>query len=356
MITPQRLAQVAQAAPYRRAEHRCRSTRGSEDVLLLLSAAGITPPSTSTWAATWLRRTTTALLVASALLAGGGATAPPAYAYNCVNVVLRDPYWGSHRRIIQSGGVAAGFGAAFARNGFVVNNTPSVGAIMVWPAGYGGASGAGHVGIVTGVNGNGTVAVRHENWPYGRAEHIQVFPVLAGHRFVHRAGARGAAQVAGQAAPEAEEPSQSEPTTAIVATTPEPVRLEGAPPPAGGAPEAGPPVERGPLAGSLAIPRGPGGSAVLKEIVVENDAIRAALERLLAGEEDAGAAATLERLLTGEEDAGAAAAPAPSSAGAEDTGGPAPEAVTAGSESAGEDAVQPGLTHRPAEEGHKALS
>jgi hypothetical protein len=130
-----------------------------------------------------------AIAAALALSLIGPLTLAPQAAYaagfNCVNVVLRDPYWGQYRRIVTSGGIAAGIGNAFARSGFAVDGAPDVGAIMVWPSGYGGAAGAGHVGIVAAVNGNGTVVVRHENWPYGTAEHLQTFAVLPGHRFVH---------------------------------------------------------------------------------------------------------------------------------------------------------------------------
>lgn len=110
----------------------------------------------------------------------------PAFAYyNCVNVVLRDPFWGQYRRAIQSGSNAAGVPGGLARAGFVVDGTPSVGAVMSWPAGMYGASSVGHVGIVTAVNGDGTVFVRHENWPYGSAEHVQAFTIRPGMEFVH---------------------------------------------------------------------------------------------------------------------------------------------------------------------------
>jgi hypothetical protein len=131
-----------------------------------------------------------AIAAALALSLIGPLTLAPRAAYAagayCVNVLLRDPYGGQYRRIVPSGGAAANIGNAFARSGFAVDGAPDVGAIMVWPSGYGGAAGAGHVGIVAAVNGNGTVVVRHENWPYGTAEHLQIFAVLPGHRFVHR--------------------------------------------------------------------------------------------------------------------------------------------------------------------------
>ena len=124
-----------------------------------------------------------ALALVAVLTAGWDVR--PAYAANCVNVLLRDATWGQYRGVVLSTGSAAGMGAAFARNGFAVDGVPDAGAIMVWPGGAYGASGAGHVGIVAAVYGNGTVLVRHENWPIGSGEHLQVFAVSPGHRFVH---------------------------------------------------------------------------------------------------------------------------------------------------------------------------
>lgn len=46
------------------------------------------------------------------------------------------------------------------------SSTPRVGGIMIWRPGQGGASGAGHVGIVIGISGN-TVRIRHMNWGGG---------------------------------------------------------------------------------------------------------------------------------------------------------------------------------------------
>jgi surface antigen len=109
----------------------------------------------------------------------------PAYAYNCVNVVLRDPYWGQFRHIIESGWNAAGMPGALARSGFQVDGAPSIGAVMSWPAGQYGASGVGHVGVVTNVHDNGTVQILHENWPYGSAAHLQTFAIRPGMLFVH---------------------------------------------------------------------------------------------------------------------------------------------------------------------------
>ncbi len=129
------------------------------------------------------------LIAIASSLAGlslAGLAPRPVYAYNCVNVVLRDPYWGQFRAIVERGQNAAGIGSAFARAGFAVDHVPAPGDIMVWPAGYYGASSTGHAGIVVAIEGNGTVLVRHENWPYGTPEHLQAFTVRPAHQFVHR--------------------------------------------------------------------------------------------------------------------------------------------------------------------------
>jgi surface antigen len=134
-----------------------------------------------------LYRIFVAMLVSLMLTAGMIHGTRPAYAaYNCVNVVFRDPYWGQFRGIVESAGNAAGIGSAFGRRGWTVNNTPSAGAVMVWPAGYFGASGIGHVGVVVEVRDDGFLLVRHENWPYGASERLQTFPLRPGYQFVHR--------------------------------------------------------------------------------------------------------------------------------------------------------------------------
>ena len=132
-----------------------------------------------------------ALATAVAALPGPG-TAHAGDAYNCVNVVLRDPYWGQFRRTIQTASNAAGIAPALERAGFRVTEGPSVGAIMWWPPNYYGASAAGHVGLVDAVHADGSVRVRHENWPYGSPERLQTFPSRAGYRYIHRPDASGA--------------------------------------------------------------------------------------------------------------------------------------------------------------------
>ena len=128
-----------------------------------------------------------ALLQASPRAAHAAARASDVY--NCVNVVLRDPYWSQFRRIIESGWNAAGVAPALERAGFLVTDAPSIGAIMWWPPNYFGASDVGHVGIVEALRENGSILVRHENWPYGSPEWQQTFPPRTGYRYVHRADA-----------------------------------------------------------------------------------------------------------------------------------------------------------------------
>ncbi|SEV99436.1 CHAP domain-containing protein, partial [Aliicoccus persicus] len=52
--------------------------------------------------------------------------------------------------------------------GYSVNNTPSVGAIMVFAQGQGGANSYyGHVAIVESVNGDGSINISEWNWTHG---------------------------------------------------------------------------------------------------------------------------------------------------------------------------------------------
>ncbi|HEV2126819.1 MAG TPA: CHAP domain-containing protein [Chloroflexota bacterium] len=152
----------------------------------------------------------TIIAIASVCVLTASAVVSPrpgyAYAYNCVNVVLRDPYWGQYRHIVESGWNAAGIAPRFAQNGWVVDGTPSACAIMSWPPGYYGASNVGHVGVVVEVY-DGSVLVRHENWPYGSGERLQTFPLRPGYQFVHKPDAALAhAVIAGT---EAEVPAES---------------------------------------------------------------------------------------------------------------------------------------------------
>jgi hypothetical protein len=140
--------------------------------------------------------------VVATLAAATAAAALPGrvFAYNCVNAVMRDPYWGQYPGVIQSGGMAAGVADAFAREGFSVDGTPDVGAIISWPPGAYGASTVGHVGLVDAVLDAVTMLVRHENWN-GNPERTYQTALRPGMRFVHRKPAERAADApAGQPA------------------------------------------------------------------------------------------------------------------------------------------------------------
>lgn len=59
--------------------------------------------------------------------------------------------------------------ANWAKNTGNLSATPQLGDVAVWGAGQGGAAGAGHAGIVTGLGGGG-VQVTSTNWPAGSGE------------------------------------------------------------------------------------------------------------------------------------------------------------------------------------------
>ncbi len=131
-------------------------------------------------------------VAALALLVGGIA-----YAYNCVDTIKADSYWGT-----GSGGHyydanltctdrAGLFYTCPDRSKYPVNGTARVGAIMVLePGRCGAASYWGHVGIVTGVS-SGSILVREQAWgPKGSNEppgtHSHAYP-CSGMWFIHRA-------------------------------------------------------------------------------------------------------------------------------------------------------------------------
>lgn len=153
---------------------------------LLLNPA-LSPAAFVPAACRWLVSSTPRRIAGTLALAIGLAVAPVSRAEaaaNCVDVVLRDPYWSQFRPIVETGVNAAGVPWALARHGFVVDGTPSVGAIVAWPPNYYGASSAGHVGIVADIYEH-AILVRHENWPYGSPEWLQVFPLRPGFLYVH---------------------------------------------------------------------------------------------------------------------------------------------------------------------------
>lgn len=111
---------------------------------------------------------------------------------NSINVGARSPAPRAGPRVVAHGGGSCGnhfaygqctwyvasrrcipwFGSAYqwlsqaAAAGYATGHTPAVGAVAVWYAGQGGASGAGHVAYVEAV-GNGTFTISEMNWNGG---------------------------------------------------------------------------------------------------------------------------------------------------------------------------------------------
>jgi surface antigen len=120
----------------------------------------------------------TTISLASSVRAAHAAT-------NCMNVLVRDAYWGAQFDVYRWVTYARNLHEAFADAGFTIDGEPSTRALMVWGRNYGGAAWTGHVAIVEAVIDEGTVLVRHENWPRGSREHVDTIDVLPGHRFIH---------------------------------------------------------------------------------------------------------------------------------------------------------------------------
>lgn len=104
---------------------------------------------------------------------------------NCINVLGRDAYWSKYQDVYASVARAGWLDNAFEASEFTVDEVPAIGSLMIWAPRFGGATWAGHVGVVEVVASDGTVIVKHENWPRGSGEHLDEFHVLPGHRFVH---------------------------------------------------------------------------------------------------------------------------------------------------------------------------
>lgn len=141
----------------------------------------------------WIAATASALL-AAVIIAG------IAYAYNCVDLIKRDPYWGTgtggHYADAGFSGCSNAAGHEFFRCAnsakYPVNQTAEVGAVMSLEAGKCGATAViggtpyGHVGIVTGVR-SGSIQVYEEAWPGAPATHDHPYP-CDGMHFIHRVG------------------------------------------------------------------------------------------------------------------------------------------------------------------------
>lgn len=87
-----------------------------------------------------------------------------------------------------SWGNASNWAGQASAQGYTVNNTPSVGAIIQSPAYSNGAYGMGHVGVVESVNGDGSITISEMNWSGGLGG--KTFRTLsagqaANHNFIH---------------------------------------------------------------------------------------------------------------------------------------------------------------------------
>jgi len=71
--------------------------------------------------------------------------------------------------------------------GFLVNNTPSVGAIAHYDPNVSGAGDLGHVAYVAQVNGDGTIVIEEYNWfpAYGYSNPPRVIPASDVTSFIH---------------------------------------------------------------------------------------------------------------------------------------------------------------------------
>ena len=125
----------------------------------------------------------------ASLVAGGMAVASSTRmadaAPNCMNVLVNDHYWARTFDVFRSVAYAGNLEDAYSTAEFIVDEVPAIGSLMVWGRRFAGAGWTGHVGIVEVVGDDGTVVVKHENWPRGTGEHLETFTVLPGHRFVH---------------------------------------------------------------------------------------------------------------------------------------------------------------------------
>lgn len=109
------------------------------------------------------RRQLTVAVSTLALIAGLPVTANAAGNPNCVNEVYSDSFWKYHTDAFTGVPEAGGFGRHAATVGYRVDAQPEVGAVAVWAPGRAGASGSGHVAVVTAVHGR-TFDIREQNW------------------------------------------------------------------------------------------------------------------------------------------------------------------------------------------------
>lgn len=132
-----------------------------------------------------LRAVSLALGITATLLGLVLPATSEAASTNCINVLRRDAYWSRFQEVYAPVARAGWLDDAFEASDFTVDDVPTIGSLMIWAPRFGGATWAGHVGVVEVVASDGKVTVKHENWPRGSGEHLDEFAVLPGHRFVH---------------------------------------------------------------------------------------------------------------------------------------------------------------------------
>ncbi len=84
-------------------------------------------------------------------------------------------------------GNAHGWASKAAANGYNVNNTPSVGAIVQSYAGTNGAYSSGHVAVVESINPDGSITVSEMGWPTAGTKTMRTISAdkVANHNFIH---------------------------------------------------------------------------------------------------------------------------------------------------------------------------
>ena len=67
---------------------------------------------------------------------------------NCINVLGRDAYWSRYQDVYAPVARAGWLDNAFEASDFTVDDVPAIGSLMIWAPRFGGATWAGHVGVV----------------------------------------------------------------------------------------------------------------------------------------------------------------------------------------------------------------
>ncbi|MFT8696474.1 MAG: CHAP domain-containing protein, partial [Oenococcus sicerae] len=81
-------------------------------------------------------------------------------------------------------GDAANWAVNAAAQGYLVNSSPSVGSVVVFAPGQATAGAAGHVAVVTAVNGDGSITISEGNFA-GLASNIRLVANASSYRYIH---------------------------------------------------------------------------------------------------------------------------------------------------------------------------